>query len=206
MRHRNKNQHFSRPYALRKALKNSIIRAVLLNGRITTTDAKARAAASWVDKMVTLAKQDTLHARRLAFRLLQDHALVRHLFTTIAPRFKTRQGGYTRVLKLGVVRKGDGAPLSLIEFVDYRAKVKKVKEDSKQPREKAPHIKDAVIEPSAMHAPVEASSTKAAEKPKKAAKKEGLITKLFKKEKPEQNEKSEKAEKASKKQKKQKGS
>jgi large subunit ribosomal protein L17 len=86
--------------------------------RIKTTLAKGKELRSWADKMISLGKQGTLHARRRAFALLRDKGIVKKLFDEIAPKFKDRQGGYTRVYRLGW-RQGDGAPLSLVELVTY---------------------------------------------------------------------------------------
>jgi len=198
MRHRKKDRHFSRPYAARRALIKSLVRAVLLQGRITTTDAKAEAASSEVDKIITLAKQNTLHARRLGYDFLQDHALVKQLFDTIAPRFKDRHGGYTRIIKLATPRKGDGAPLAIVEFVDFLMKEKAVHKDDEKKAVKEAVIKEPVAHKEAAKAkPVAVSvkeKAKVAAGPKKKeekkdeqkadpkAKKEGLnIKNIFKK-------------------------
>lgn len=146
MRHRIKDRHFSRPYAARRALIKSLVRAVLLQNRITTTNAKAEAASSEVEKIISLAKQNTLHARRLAYDFLQDHTLVKQLFDSIAPRFKDRQGGYTRIIKLATPRKGDGAALSIVEFIDYQMKEKPVRKDDEKKT-----VKEAVIKEPAAH-------------------------------------------------------
>lgn len=170
MRHRNKHRHFSRPQAQRKMLVRSLARALLTNGRIVTTHIKAKAASSVVDRLLTLGKNNSLHARRIAYAFLQDHELVQRLFDALAPRFKARNGGYTRVVKLGVFRKGDGVPLSLVEFVDYRLEEKEKR--IKKTEEKEGRIQEAetVQEP--------APAVPSLEKPKKAAK--GL-KKIFKK-------------------------
>jgi large subunit ribosomal protein L17 len=84
--------------------------------RLKTTLAKAKELRGWADRMVTLGKKGSLHARRRAFAMLRSEEIVKKLFDEIAPRFKDRAGGYTRVYKLGW-RPGDNAPLSLIEFV-----------------------------------------------------------------------------------------
>jgi large subunit ribosomal protein L17 len=94
--------------------------------RIKTTLAKGKELRSWADKIITLGKKGTLHARRQAFALLRNEGIVKKLFDEIAPRFKDREGGYTRVYKLGW-RQGDGAPLSLVELVTYAAPEEKKK-------------------------------------------------------------------------------
>jgi large subunit ribosomal protein L17 len=86
--------------------------------RIKTTLAKGKELRSWADRIITLGKKGTLHARRRAFALLRDKGIVKKLFDEIAPKFKDREGGYTRVYKLGW-RQGDAAPLSLVELVTF---------------------------------------------------------------------------------------
>lgn len=115
MRHRKKSERFSRSRAQRKALIKSLLRAVLINERITTTTSRAKYLKGEVDKLITWAKKGTLSARRLAYRVLGDHKLVKRLFNEIGPRFKDISGGYTRCLRVNN-RKGDGASLSLIEL------------------------------------------------------------------------------------------
>jgi large subunit ribosomal protein L17 len=124
MRHRKTIKRFSRPAFQRKALVKSLIRAVITKERISTTEAKAKAIRSWVEKLITLAKKDTLHNRRLSYRLLEDHTLVNRLFESIGPRFKEVPGGYTRVIDFGN-RKGDGAKLSILELTRKEEKEKK---------------------------------------------------------------------------------
>jgi large subunit ribosomal protein L17 len=145
MRHRKKSEKFSRSRAQRKALIKSLLRAVIINERITTTTSKAKHLRAQVDKLITLAKKGTLASRRMAFAALGDHKLVRRLFDVIGPRFTHIKGGYTRVLKAGV-RKGDGASLAVFELTKVEKKVKpsrvkkeKVKEEQPQkPEEKKP--------------------------------------------------------------------
>jgi large subunit ribosomal protein L17 len=102
--------------------------------RIKTTLAKGKELRSWADKIISLGKQGTLHARRRAFALLRDKGIVKKLFDEIAPKFKDRQGGYTRVYKLGW-RQGDGAPLSLVELVTYAVPEEKKKSTLKKAKE-----------------------------------------------------------------------
>jgi len=89
---------------------------VIAKGRITTTEAKARAVRPVVEKMITLGKRGDLHARRQAAAFLMDKSVVKKLFDEIAPRYAERQGGYTRIVKIGP-RRGDAAPMSIIELV-----------------------------------------------------------------------------------------
>ena len=117
MRHAVRGRKLGRTTAHRRALFRNQLTALVQHERITTTLAKAKELRPLADKMVTQGKRGTLHARRRARRWLNRH-MVKKLFDDIAPRFAERQGGYTRVLKLGP-RKGDGAEMALIEFVDY---------------------------------------------------------------------------------------
>ena len=86
------------------------------HGRITTTVPKAKELRAWIEPMVTRAKTDSIHNRRLAFADLRDNGLVAKLYTEIAPKYVGRPGGYTRAFKLGP-RQGDAAPMALLEFV-----------------------------------------------------------------------------------------
>jgi large subunit ribosomal protein L17 len=92
--------------------------SLLQHERIRTTLAKAKELRGWVDRVITWGKRNDLHSRRLAFSLLRDEGTVKKLFDVIAPKLKKREGGYTRIYKMGW-RLGDNAPLSLIELVTY---------------------------------------------------------------------------------------
>ena len=109
-------QKLGRTQGHRKALLRVLVASVLLHGRIETTEGKARAAKPLVDKMITLGKRGDLHARRQAAAFLNNPEAVRKLFEEVAPRYRDRNGGYTRLLKLGP-RRGDAAPMSLLELV-----------------------------------------------------------------------------------------
>lgn len=116
MRHSNSGRKFSRSPAHRKAMFVNLAKALLTYGRIRTTEMKAKDLRRVVEPLITLAKTDTLHARRLAYKKLNDHAMVKHLFDNVGPLFAETPGGYTRVLKLVQRRKGDNAPMAIIEF------------------------------------------------------------------------------------------
>lgn len=116
MRHSNSGRKFSRTPSHRKAMLQNLAKALLLHGRIRTTEMKAKDLRRVVEPLITLAKRNDLHARRLAYRVLNDHALVKHLFDEVGPIFAEVPGGYTRVLKLATRRKGDNAPMAIIEF------------------------------------------------------------------------------------------
>jgi len=107
---------FGRDSSARKAMLRDVITALFANERIETTEAKAKEVSGLADQMVTLAKRGDLHARRQAIAVLTDEKVVRKLFDTIGPKYKERQGGYTRVLKLGP-RQGDAAPMAILELV-----------------------------------------------------------------------------------------
>ena len=105
-----------RDSSARKALFRSMLTSFFQYERIETTEAKAKELRSLADQMVTLAKRGDLHARRQVLAYLMDESVVKKLFDTIAPKYADRQGGYTRVIKTGL-RKGDAAPLAIIELV-----------------------------------------------------------------------------------------
>ena len=117
MRHRVAGVKLNRSPAHRRALFRNLVTALLQHESVRTTDAKAKELKRWGDRMITLGKQGTLHARRRAAALVQSRTIVKKLFDELAPRYESRQGGYTRVVKLGV-RAGDAAPVSVVELVD----------------------------------------------------------------------------------------
>ncbi|MFA5337786.1 MAG: 50S ribosomal protein L17 [Candidatus Omnitrophota bacterium] len=125
MRHRKNSQKFSRSRAQRKALKKSLLRSLIIYERIKTSEAKAKELSSWIDRLISLAKEPTLANKRLAYKVLCDHMLVKKLFDNIAPRFKGINGGYSRIFGLGY-RKGDASKISLIELTKVEKKEKKV--------------------------------------------------------------------------------
>ena len=94
----------------------NMVTSLLREEKIQTTDPKAKELRRWVDRVITLGKEGSLHARRQALAIIQDKTVVHKLFDTIASRFQNRPGGYTRIIKIGR-RHGDAAPLSLIELV-----------------------------------------------------------------------------------------
>lgn len=117
MRHNNAGRKFSRTPSHRKVLMQNLTKALLLNGKIKTTLMKAKDLRRVVEPIITQARRNDLHSRRLAYKFLNDHRLVAYLFDVVAPAFNGVPGGYTRVLKLPMPRKGDNAPMALIEFV-----------------------------------------------------------------------------------------
>jgi large subunit ribosomal protein L17 len=105
-----------RDSSARKALFRSILTSFFAHGRIETTEAKAKEVSALAAKMITLAKRGDLHARRQVLSYLLDEEVTKKLFDEIAPKYKERQGGYTRILKLGP-RRGDAAPMTILELV-----------------------------------------------------------------------------------------
>ena len=117
MRHKKKGRKLGRKVGNRKALLRNLACQLILHKKIKTTDPKAKELRSFIEPLITLAKKDSLHSRRLVIRKLPKKNVVRILFEEIAPLFSTRPGGYTRITKLGQ-RDNDRAPVSIIEFVE----------------------------------------------------------------------------------------
>lgn len=116
MRHKHSGRYFNRTSSHRKAMFKNMMVSLIRHEQIKTTLAKAKELRMYIEPMITLAKQDTLHRRRIAFSRLRDREMVLKLFNELAPHFKTRPGGYLRVLKCGN-RKGDSAPMAIVELV-----------------------------------------------------------------------------------------
>lgn len=116
MRHLNSGRKLGRTSAHRTALFRNMATSLFRHERIETTDAKAKELRRFAEQLITLAKRGDLHARRQAFADIRDLEVLAKLFGDIGPRFKTRPGGYTRIIK-SRIRKGDNAPISIIELV-----------------------------------------------------------------------------------------
>jgi len=116
MRHLNKGRNLSRGTAHRKAMLRNMATSLFEHGKIETTEAKAKELRGVADRLVTLAKQNTLHAKRLAAGFIRTREVLVKLFDEIAPGFAERHGGYTRIIKTRV-RHGDAAPMSIIELM-----------------------------------------------------------------------------------------
>lgn len=129
MRHRVKGRKLRRTTAHREALLRNLVTSFLEKERMKTTLAKAKETRPLAEKMITLAKTNTLQTRRRALGFLTKESAVRKLFSEIGPRFSERPGGYTRIVKLGP-RLGDGAAMAMIELIgsEYKKKEKKKKE------------------------------------------------------------------------------
>ena len=118
MRHNKAINHLGRKSGHRKALLANLATSLILNKRIETTVAKAKALKMYVEPLITKSKDDSTHSRRVVFSYLKNKEAVTELFRTVAPKIADRPGGYTRVLKTGF-RQGDGADMALIELVDF---------------------------------------------------------------------------------------
>ena len=141
-------RRLSRRSDQRRAMLRGMVTLLLDKGRIETTLYKAKELKRVTDKMITLGKKNTLAARRAAMGYITIESVVKKLFDQIAPSFEDRQGGYTRVLKLGP-RRGDGAEMAIIELVNYVPKDKKDKKDAKDKKDtrKAKDTKEKSEEP-----------------------------------------------------------
>jgi large subunit ribosomal protein L17 len=141
MRHLNAGRKLNRSGSHRRALLRNLVTSLLQNEHLQTTDAKAKEMRRWVDRMITLGKRNSLHARRQVLAFVRKRAVVAKLFDDIAPRFQSRPGGYTRITKLGH-RTGDAAPISLIELVERGDRAVSEAEKKRQRRRKAQQKKD----------------------------------------------------------------
>ncbi|GAA0188376.1 hypothetical protein GCM10009122_46570 [Fulvivirga kasyanovii] len=170
MRHGKKINHLGRTAPHRKAMLSNMATSLILNKRITTTVAKAKALRKYVEPLLTKAKEDTTHSRRVVFSYLNDKQSVKTLFDEVAEKITDRPGGYTRILKTGN-RLGDNADMCIIELVDYNElllggdKAEKTKtRRSRRGGKKSTAAKDETT--------AEATEEKKAKAPKAEAKKE----------------------------------
>jgi len=168
MRHKKSGRKLGRTWEHRKAMFRNMARSLISHERIRTTEAKAKELRRVVEKLVTLALRDDLHSRRQAYRLLGSHQLVKKLFDEIGPRFQGVNGGYTRVVKLGLPRPGDSAPLAMIEFT--RMPGQGETETKKKPAKAKKTTAKTKAEPEAEKPKTKKTTTQKAEKPKAAAK------------------------------------
>jgi large subunit ribosomal protein L17 len=140
MRHGFHKAQLNRPASARRALFASLASALIKERQIRTTIAKAKAMRPFVERMITFAKKGDLASRRHVLKFLRQKSVVKELFDHIGPFYANRQGGYTRIMKLGV-RRGDAAPLAIIEFVDREGmggqKEETKKEAAKKTKKKA---------------------------------------------------------------------
>jgi len=140
MRHQINAKKLRRNTAQRKALLRNLVTSFLEKERVTTTLAKAKATRPIAEKMITLSRRNTLHARRQALQYIYKKEVVKKLFDDIGPRFTERPGGYTRIVKLGP-RSGDGADMALLELVGTEYKKKEKKKESLKEKAKAASAK-----------------------------------------------------------------
>jgi large subunit ribosomal protein L17 len=141
MRHLKAGRKLNRTSAHRKALLRNMVTSLIEHEQMRTTDAKAKELRRVADKMITLAKRGSLHARRQAASYIRSRSVVAKLFSDIATRFRERPGGYTRIIKIGP-RRGDAAPMSLIELTDRGDAAKAEAEKKRERRRRRIEKKD----------------------------------------------------------------
>jgi large subunit ribosomal protein L17 len=159
MRHNHSGRKLNRTAAHRKMLQRNLVTALFEHERIETTVVKAKEARMLAEKLITFAKRGDLHARRQAARKVNDPAVLQKLFDEIAPRYAERPGGYTRILRMSGVRKGDGAEMAILELVDNTVRPKSL--DTKK-RQRARQILKAEEKAEAKAALAEAAEELAA--------------------------------------------
>ena len=135
MRHKRLGRRLGVVTKHRKAMLRNMVTDFLRHERIKTTDTRAKELRRFVEKVITLAKLGTLHARRQAAEIISDKSVLKRLFDEIAPKYKERPGGYTRIVKLGM-RRGDNAPISVLELVEEEYKPKGRKKTKPTPEKK----------------------------------------------------------------------
>jgi len=116
MRHRVNGRKFGRESGHRNLMLKNLVKSLVEHGKIHTTLAKAKEIRSLAERLITYGKKNTVHHRRLAYRILQNRTLVKKVFDELAPQFSDREGGYTRIFKSGF-RRGDAAAMAIIEFI-----------------------------------------------------------------------------------------
>ena len=134
MRHSVKGRKLGRTASHRSALLNALTTSLLKHKRIRTTEAKAKEARMFIEKLITKAKKNDLHVKRQVMAVVNDKEVFKELFAEILPKIGERPGGYTRVVKLGN-RIGDAAPMAILELVDYNDVANKKAEEQKEKRE-----------------------------------------------------------------------
>ena len=164
MRHNRKVNHLGRQSAHRKAMLANMASSLIMNKRITTTEAKAKALKPYLEPLVTKSKEDTTHSRRVVFSYLKDKTATAELFRTIAPKVADRPGGYLRILHTGF-RQGDAAEMVLVEFVDFNeaALASSAKKETKKTTRRSRAKKAAEEAPAAEAPETEAPEAEAPE-------------------------------------------
>ena len=168
MRHGDKIKNLGRTQAHRSALMSNMAAQLITHKRIVTTLAKAKALRTYVEPLITKAKENTTHQRRIVFSYLQDKEVVAELFSTVAEKVGGRPGGYTRVIKLGA-RHGDNAETALIELVDFNEVYGKGKGEVKEPAKKTRRGRTSKKAETAAPASTEAPAAEAAPTEEKTA-------------------------------------
>ncbi len=166
MRHGDAHKKFNMPTSQRRALFSNLTCALLTHEQIKVTLPRAKELRTFADNMITFGKKGDLNSRRLALAFLRDEEVVAKLFSTLAERYKNRNGGYTRVLKAGI-RYGDAAPMAIVELVDRDVKAKGAKDLARVAAEKAA----AEAEEKAAEAEAKKAEKKAEKKTEKKAEK-----------------------------------
>jgi large subunit ribosomal protein L17 len=166
MKHRMHTRHLGRSSPHRKALMRNMVTSLLDHERIETTDAKAKELRRVADRMITLGKRGTLHARRRALRTIRSRDIAAKLFDSLALRYRDRAGGYTRILKLRN-RPGDAAPISIIELVDREVAAAAPKRGAAAPKS-APAKQAGSAEKAAKTKPAKSAAKPAAAKKRPA--------------------------------------
>jgi large subunit ribosomal protein L17 len=167
MRHGKKINHLGRKTAHRHALLSNMASSLILNKRITTTVAKAKALRKYVEPLITKSKDDTTHSRRVVMSYLQNKESLKSLFGEVASRVTDRKGGYTRIIKIGEARLGDGSEMCMMELVDFNEVYKKdsAAKKAKTRRSRRGKKSEAAEGEESVEAPVAEAEEK---KPKKA--------------------------------------
>ena len=188
MRHRKTIHKLGRTSAHRKATLANLASALFERKHIKTTEVKAKAAQQFSERLITLGKKGTLHARRVALIRLRNKRIVHMLFDEIASHYEDRNGGYTRIIKLGQ-RHGDAAPMAILELVGFETAKKKKKEkdaskeDPKKKAKKTESKKEAPAKKPAEKKDKDKKESKAADDKKKSASKDKKQTKAKKEDK-----------------------
>ena len=164
MNHKTGFNPLSRTAAHYRAMSRNMVTSLLRFERITTTSSKAKEVRKAAEKLITRAKEDTVHNRRIVAKFIQDEKILNKLFTEVGPRMKDRNGGYTRILKLGF-RQGDAADVVILELVDYKLPSSEATEEKAAKAKKAPKAKTEKTEKesTAKKAPAKRRTSKKAE-------------------------------------------
>ncbi len=136
MRHRNTVAKLNRTAAHRRALLKNLATSLIEHERVITTIAKAKALRPYAERLITLGKKNTLHSRRQAMRWIHGRPTAKKLFEELAPRYRSRPGGYTRIVKIGV-RPGDAAPMAMVQFLGANEKSRREAVAKKKRKESA---------------------------------------------------------------------